>query len=74
MDAVIHIKPDEFNEKLFERIKSLINLVNDAEITISINKSLPFKNVLENVELNRNLTYFTLDEYEEFKRQLLNEP
>lgn len=36
MDALIRVSSNEFNEDLFKKIKSLINAIGNAEITISV--------------------------------------
>jgi hypothetical protein len=76
MDARIRVNAQEFDEDLFKRIKLLLQDKEGFEVTISITRHADQKldQAIRNVEHNHNLTYFTLSEYEDFKKQLLNEP
>lgn len=40
MDALIKLRSSEFNEEIFNKIKSLLKSFGDAEITIAVSESL----------------------------------
>ena len=88
MDAVFRLKANEFDEKFFKQIKSILGLKNNLEITISINdpstgilreetKQEYFDRLLrakENLDHNKNVVTYKADQFEEFEKFLLNEP
>jgi hypothetical protein len=75
MEATIKVSAEEFNEELFMRIKALLNQRADLQVTISINnENEALQRAIQNVENSNSLTYFSISEYEDFKKQLLNEP
>lgn len=76
MDATIRINAKEFDESFFQKIKSFIGTNKNIEITISTvadTDKEKLKVAIDNVEKNKNLTWFTIDEFEDFKKQILNE-
>jgi hypothetical protein len=75
MEATIKVSAEEFNEELFMRIRGLLNQRADLQVTISINnENEALQRAIQNVENSNSLTYFSISEYEDFKKQLLNEP
>ena len=88
MDAVFRVKANEFDEKFFQQIKTLLGLKDDLEITISISE--PSTGILrqeskqeytdrllrakENLDNNENVVTYKADQFEEFQKFLLNEP
>lgn len=77
MDARIRVTAEEFDEQLFQRIKALLSIKEGLQVTISINNNetdAKINRAIDRVENEQNLTSFSLSEYEDFKRQLLNEP
>ena len=88
MEAVFHVKANEFDETFFKQLKSLLNSKKDLEVTIAISEGQS-KGILRNetreeyfARLNKAIdnlgkgqgVSFTVDEFEEFSKQLLNEP
>ncbi len=88
MEAVFIVKPDEFDENLFEQIKFLLSSKNNLEITISINETQSkgilrkesreeyftrLDKAIKNLKENKGVP-FTTQEFEEFSQNLLNEP
>ena len=88
MEAVFHIKADEFDERFFNQIKSLLNTKENLEITIAISeeqsKGILRKETREEYfnrlntaieNLNKGIgVSLTEEEFENFSKQLLNEP
>jgi len=87
MTTTIELKANEFDEEAFLRIKSFLTDKSNARVLISIDedpKSFPLKETKEeyfkrldkaikNVEEGK-VTSFTWEEFEDFSKQLLNEP
>lgn len=88
MEAVFHIKANEFDESLFNHIKSLLKSKKNLEIMIAISeeqsKGILRKETREEYfpRLDEAIDSlkkgkgerFTLEEFEDFSKQLLNEP
>jgi hypothetical protein len=88
MEAVIKLSADEFDNKIFEQIKALINSSKNLEVTISIsevdngilrtetNKEYTQRILKARQELssNKNAVTFQLNEFDEFQKFLMNEP
>ena len=85
MKAVIEINGNEFTDDVFNRIKSLIGGRTDATVRISIEETSLFpKETKEEyfARLNKSIkereegkvVSFTWKEFEEYTRQMLNEP
>lgn len=88
MDAVFRIKASEFDEYLINQIKELLKRKNNLEITIAISEA-PEKGILrqetreeyfarldksiENINNGKGIV-FTAEEFDNFSKQLLNEP
>jgi hypothetical protein len=88
MDAVFRLKASEFDESFFSQVKSIIKANKDVEITISITDT-GAKGILRNesrdeyfsrldksianLEKGQIITY-TPEGFDDFSRQLLNEP
>ena len=70
MNAVIKLKASELNASLLERIKALVPADADAEVTISVNDSSEYYEILnrskKDLEEGRNLISFTMEELEEY--------
>ena len=87
MDAVFRVNANEFDEKLFQQIKSILGLKNNLEVTISISDPSAcilrqetnqeyFNRLLkakENLNNNENVVTYKVDQFEEFQKFLLNE-
>jgi len=75
MNTTIKLSSEEFNHEAFEKIRSLLAGKPGMEITISIHNLLDDRlaQAIDNVESGRNLTSYSLAEYEDFRKQLLNE-
>ncbi len=87
MDAVFHIKGDEFDETFIKQIKSLLMSKKKLELTIAISEE-PSNGFLREEtrgqyfarldkaidNLNKGIAVtFTMDEFEEYTNQLVNE-
>lgn len=88
MEAVFKISVEEFNEQLFEKIKSLLAVDNDLEVTISIQDAKSkgilrdetkdeyverLLNARKNLDTPSNAISFKPTELENFKNELLAE-
>ncbi len=88
MDAVFRIKANEFDENLFNQIKSLLKSKKNLEITIAITEEQSkgilrnetrdeyfarLNKAIDNLNKGRGIN-FTPEEFEDFSKQLLNEP
>ena len=88
MDAVFHVKADEFDEALINQKKSLLTSKKKLEVTIAISEEASsgflreetrdqyFARLDKAIEnLNKGIAVtFTMDEFEEYTNQLVNEP
>ena len=88
MDAVFRVNANEFDEKLFQQIKSILGLKNNLEVTISISdtstgilrqetKREYFDRLLkakENLNNNENVVTYKAEQFEEFQKFLRNDP
>lgn len=89
MEAVFHLTSEEFDQDVFDKLKSLLNGKKNVEITIAISEDQFAKGFLRKEtredyferldkaidDLNKGKgTTFTKEEFETFSKQLLNEP
>lgn len=85
MQAVIKIKPSELTNELVDNIKRMIGEKANIEITINVTDKEPkaylfeetkeeyFQNLreaIDDVENNRNLVRFTVEEFKEYAESL----
>ena len=88
MDAVFHVKADEFDDNFINQIKSLLTSKKKLEVTIAISEEAGTGFLREETRdqyfarldkainnLNRGIAVtFTMDEFEEYTNQLVSEP
>ena len=75
MDAVIKIKGDEFDEKLFKRIKALLGTNDNASVVIHVtdDQSAYLRDLEKSIkELNQseNLLSFTMESFETYNAKV----
>ena len=88
MEAVFHIKADEFDDFYVEILKKLLKNRKNLEITLAISDSdekgilrretkdqyfARLKKALEDIDNGKGIT-ITSDDFDNFSKQLLNEP
>jgi hypothetical protein len=88
MEAVFRITANEFDESFFNQIKSLLKSKKNLEITIAISEAQSkgilrketreeyfarLDKVIDNLNKGQGVS-FTKEEFEDFSKQLLNEP
>ena len=76
MQSTFKINASEFNTDIFEKIRDIVVLLDNAEITINIRSSKKkeeqsrevyfeqLNRAVENVENDRNLISFTMEEFQ----------
>ena len=76
MQSTFKINASEFNTDIFEKIRDIVVLLDNAEITINIRSSKKkeeqsrdayfeqLNRAIENVENDRNLISFTMEEFQ----------
>ena len=87
METVIKVKSEELNQSLIDKLTLFLTDETDVEITINLKeksssmylyKESPeeylarLEKSMDDVENNRNLVSFTVDEFEKFSASLLN--
>lgn len=81
MQSTFKINASEFNTDIFEKIRDIVVLLDNAEITINIRSSKKkeeqsrdayfeqLNRAIENVENDRNLISFTMEEFQNFTQK-----
>ena len=81
MQSTFKINASEFNTDIFEKIREIVVLLDNAEITINIRSSKKkeeqsreayfeqLNRAIENVENDRNLISFTMEEFQNYTQK-----
>ena len=81
MQSTFKINASEFNTDIFEKIRDIVVLLDNAEITINIRSSKKkeeqsrevyfeqLNRAVENVENDRNLISFTMEEFQNYTQK-----
>ena len=81
MQSTFKINASEFNTDIFEKIRDIVVLLDNAEITINIRSSKKkeeqsreayfeqLNRAIENVENDRNLISFTMEEFQNYTQK-----
>lgn len=81
MQSTFKINASEFNTDIFEKIREIVVLLDNAEITINIRSSKKkeeqsreayfeqLNRAVENVENDRNLISFTMEEFQNYTQK-----
>jgi hypothetical protein len=83
MQSTFKIPASEFNTDIFEKIRQIIVSLDNAEIIINVRPSKKkekqsheayfeqLNKAVDNIENNRNLVSFSIEEFEKFSKQQL---
>lgn len=83
MQSTFKIPASEFNTDIFEKIRQIIVSLDNAEITINVRSSKKknkqsrdayfeqLNNAIDNVENDRNLVSFTMEEFQKLAEKQL---